>query len=136
MKKSTLYFQIFHWHSMILLFEKSVVDKFQIEGLTMLVVVIFGVEVFVIMARSVLLEERARGFQGGQLIPLETKISLHWRSYWYYKFILSIWTEIQIPLVIKGCRKAKRDRDIWPLFSQPVVARKQTYIGLHQERNR
>lgn len=64
MKKSTLYFQIFHWHSMILLFEKSVVDKFQTEGLIMLVVVIFGVEVFVIMARSVLLEERARAFQG------------------------------------------------------------------------
>lgn len=50
---------------MILLFEKSVVDKFQTEGLIMLVVVIFGVEVFVIMARSVLLEERARVFQGG-----------------------------------------------------------------------
>lgn len=49
---------------MILLFEKSVVDKFQTEGLIMLVVVIFGVEVFVIMARSVLLEERARVFQG------------------------------------------------------------------------
>lgn len=65
MKKSTLYFQIFHWHSMILLFEKSVVDKFQTEGLIMLVVVIFGVEVFVIMVRGVLLEEMWKGLSGG-----------------------------------------------------------------------
>lgn len=46
-------------------------DKFQTKGLIILVVIIFGAEVFVTIARGVLLEESGKVFQIFQLVSFE-----------------------------------------------------------------
>ena len=55
----------------IILSEKSFVDKFQTKGLIILVIVIFGAEVFVTIARSVFLEETGKVFQIFLLVSFE-----------------------------------------------------------------
>ena len=55
----------------IILTEKSSVDKFQAKGLIILVVIIFGAEVFVTIARGVLLEEAGKVFQIFLLVSFE-----------------------------------------------------------------
>ena len=55
----------------IILSEKSSVDKFQAKGLIILVVIILGAEVFVTIAWSVLLEEAGKVFQVFLLVPFE-----------------------------------------------------------------
>jgi hypothetical protein len=51
--------------------EKSSVDKFQTKGLIILVIIIFGAEVFVPIARGVLLEEAGKVFQIFLLVSFE-----------------------------------------------------------------
>ena len=46
-------------------------DKFQTESLIILVVIIFGAEVLVTIARSLFLEESGTVFQGLLLVPFE-----------------------------------------------------------------
>ena len=46
-------------------------DKFQTKGLIILVVIIFGAEVFVTIAWGVLLEEAGKVFQVVLLVPFE-----------------------------------------------------------------
>ena len=46
-------------------------DKFQTESLIILVVIIFGAEVLVTIARSVFLEESGKVFQVLLLVPFE-----------------------------------------------------------------
>ena len=55
----------------IILSEKSSVDKFQTKGLIILVVIILGAEVFVTIARSVFLEESGKVFQVFLLVSFE-----------------------------------------------------------------
>jgi hypothetical protein len=51
--------------------EKSSVDKFQTKGLIILVIIILGAEVFVTIARGVLLEETGKVFQVLLLVSFE-----------------------------------------------------------------
>ena len=51
--------------------EKSSMDKFQTKSLIILVVIIFGAEVFVTIARGVLLEEAGKVFQIFLLVSFE-----------------------------------------------------------------
>jgi len=51
--------------------EKSSVDKFQTESLIILVVIIFGAEVFVTIAWGILLEEASKVFQVLLLVSFE-----------------------------------------------------------------
>jgi len=51
--------------------KKSSVDKFQTESLIILVVIIFGAEVFVTIAWGVLLEESGKVLQVFLLVPFE-----------------------------------------------------------------
>jgi len=51
--------------------EKSSVDKFQTKSLIILVIIIFGAEVFVTIARSVLLEKAGKVFQVFLLVSFE-----------------------------------------------------------------
>ena len=46
-------------------------DKFQTEGLIILVVITFGAEIFVTIAWGVLLEEAGKAFQGFLLVSFE-----------------------------------------------------------------
>ena len=69
-KASTLYLQLLQRHP-IIMSEKSSVDKFQTKGLIILVVVILGAEVFVTIARGVLLEEAGKVFQIFLLVSFE-----------------------------------------------------------------
>ena len=46
-------------------------DKFQTKGLIILVVIIFGAEVFVTIARGILLKEAGKVFQVFLLVPFE-----------------------------------------------------------------
>jgi uncharacterized protein (DUF486 family) len=55
--------------------EKSSVDKFQTKGLIILVVIIFGAEVFVTIAWGVLLEETGKVFQIFLLVQF--KVAAH-----------------------------------------------------------
>lgn len=55
----------------IILSEKSSVDKFQNKGLIILVIVIFGAEVFVTIAWGVLLEESGKVLQIFLLVSFE-----------------------------------------------------------------
>ena len=55
----------------IILSEKSSVDKFQAKGLIILVIVIFGTEVFVTVSWGVLLEEAGKVFQVFLLVSFE-----------------------------------------------------------------
>lgn len=61
--KPTLHLQLLQRQPIIILSERSFVDKFQTTGLIILVVVIFGAEVFKIIARGVLQEEAGKVFQ-------------------------------------------------------------------------
>lgn len=55
----------------IILSEKSFMDKFQTKGLIILVIVIFGTEVFVTVSWGVLLEEAGKIFQVFLLVSFE-----------------------------------------------------------------
>ena len=70
-KKSTLHLQLLQRQSIIILSEKSSVDKFQAKGLIILVVIILGAEVFVTIAQGVLLEEAGKVFQVFLLVSFE-----------------------------------------------------------------
>lgn len=63
--------QLLQRQSIIILSEKSSVDKFQTKGLIILVVIILGAEVFVTIARGVLLEEAGKVFQIFLLVSFE-----------------------------------------------------------------
>ena len=63
--------QLLQRQSIIILSEKSFMNKFQTKGLIILVVVIFGAEVFVTIAWGVLLEETGKVFQVLLLVPFE-----------------------------------------------------------------
>lgn len=51
--------------------EKSFMDKFQTKGLIILVVIILGAEIFVTIARGVLLEKAGKVFQVFLLVSFE-----------------------------------------------------------------
>lgn len=70
-KTSTLHLQLLQRQPIIILSEKSFMDKFQAKGLIILVVIIFGAEVFVTIARGVLLEEAGKVFQVFLLVSFE-----------------------------------------------------------------
>ena len=70
-KKSTLHLQLLQRQPIIILSEKSSVDKFQAKGLIILVIVIFGTEVFVTVSWGVLLEEAGKVFQVLLLVSFE-----------------------------------------------------------------
>ena len=63
--------QFLQRQTIIILSEKSSVDKFQTKGLIILVVIILGAEVFVTIAWGVLLEEAGKVFQVFLLVPFE-----------------------------------------------------------------
>ena len=66
-----LYLQLLQRQPIIILSEKSSVNKFQTKGLIILVVVILGAEVFVTIARGVLLKEAGKVFQVFLLVSFE-----------------------------------------------------------------
>jgi hypothetical protein len=70
-KTSTLHLQLLQRQPIIILSEKSFVDKFQTKGLIILVVVILGAEVFVTIARGILLEETGKVFKVFLLVSFE-----------------------------------------------------------------
>ena len=70
-KTSTLHLQLLQRQPIIILSEKSFMDKFQAKGLIILVVIIFGAEVFVTIARGILLEEAGKVFQIFLLVSFE-----------------------------------------------------------------
>ena len=74
-KISTLHPQFLQRQPVIILSEKSSVDKFQTKGLIILVVIIFGAEVFVTIAWGVLLEETGKVFQIFLLVQF--KVAAH-----------------------------------------------------------
>ena len=63
--------QLLQRQPIIILSEKSSVDKFQTKSLIILVIIIFGAEVFVTIARSVLLEKAGKVFQVFLLVSFE-----------------------------------------------------------------
>ena len=63
--------QLLQRQTIIILSEKSSMDKFQTKGLIILVVIIFGAEVFVTIAWGVLLEEAGKVFQIFLLVSFE-----------------------------------------------------------------
>lgn len=63
--------QLLQRQPIIILSEKSSVDKFQTKGLIILVIIILGAEVFVTIARGVLLEETGKVFQVLLLVSFE-----------------------------------------------------------------
>lgn len=71
LNKKVLHLQLLQRQPIIILFEKSFVDKFQAKSLIILVVVILGAEVFVTIARGVLLEEAGKVFQVFLLVSFE-----------------------------------------------------------------
>ena len=70
-KKSTLHLQLLQRQPIIILSEKSFVDKFQTKGLIILAVIILGAEVFVTIAWGIFFEESGKVFQVLLLIPFE-----------------------------------------------------------------
>ena len=66
-----LYLQLLQRHPIIILSEKSSVDKFQTNGLIILVIVILGAEVFVTIAWGILLKESGKVFQVFLLVSFE-----------------------------------------------------------------
>ena len=70
-KTSTLHLQLLQRQPIIILSEKSFMDKFQAKGLIILVVIIFGAEVFVTIAWGVLLEESGKVLQIFLLVSFE-----------------------------------------------------------------
>ena len=69
--KKVLHLQLLQRQPIIILSEKSSVDKFQAKGLIILVIVIFGTEVFVTVSWGVLLEEAGKVFQVLLLVSFE-----------------------------------------------------------------
>ena len=63
--------QLLQRQPIIILSEKSSVNKFQTKGLIILVIIILGAEVFVTIAWSVFLEEAGKVFQVFLLVPFE-----------------------------------------------------------------
>ena len=63
--------QLLQRQPIIILSEKSSVNKFQTKGLIILVIVIFGTEVFVTVSWGVLLEEAGKVLQVFLLVPFE-----------------------------------------------------------------
>ena len=63
--------QLLQRQTIIILSEKSSMDKSQTKGLIILVVIIFGAEVFVTIAWGVLLKESGKVFQVFLLVPFE-----------------------------------------------------------------
>ena len=63
--------QFLQRQTIIILSEKSFVDKFQTKGLIILVVIILGTEVFVTVSWGVLLEEAGKVFQVLLLVSFE-----------------------------------------------------------------
>ena len=63
--------QLLQRQTIIILSEKSSMDKFQTKGLIILVIIILGAEVFVTIARGVLLEETGKVFQVLLLVSFE-----------------------------------------------------------------
>ena len=70
-KKSTLHLQLLQRQSIIILSEKSSVDKFQTKSLIILVVIILCAKVFVTVTRGVFLEESGKVFQIFLLVSFE-----------------------------------------------------------------
>ena len=70
-KISTLHLQFLQRQPIIILSEKSSMDKFQTKGLIILVIIILGAEVLVTIARGVLLEEAGKVFQVFLLVSFE-----------------------------------------------------------------
>ena len=70
-KTSTLHLQLLQRQSIIILSEKSSVDKFQTKSLIILVVIILGAKVFVTVTWGVLLEETGKVFQIFLLVSFE-----------------------------------------------------------------
>lgn len=71
LNKKVLHLQLLQRQPIIILSEESSVDKFQTKGLIILVVIILGAEVFVTIARGVLLEEAGKVFQIFLLVSFE-----------------------------------------------------------------
>ena len=69
--KKVLYFQLLQRQPIVILSEKSSVDKFQAKGLIILVVIILGAEVFVTIAWGVFFEEASKVFQVFLLVSFE-----------------------------------------------------------------
>ena len=63
--------QLLQRQPIIILSEKSSVDKFQTKSLIILVVIILGAKVFVTVTWGVLLEETGKVFQVLLLVPFE-----------------------------------------------------------------
>lgn len=70
-KISTLPLQLLQRQPVIILSEKSSVDKFQTKGLIILVIVIFCAEIFVTIARGIFLEEASKVLQVFLLVSFE-----------------------------------------------------------------
>ena len=70
-KKSTLHLQLLQRQPIIMLSEKSSVDKFQTKSLIILVIIILGAKVFVTIAWGVLLKESGKVFQVFLLVSFE-----------------------------------------------------------------
>ena len=66
-----LHLQLLQRQPIIILSEKSSMDKFQTKGLIILVIVIFCAEIFVTIARGALLEETGKVFQVLLLVSFE-----------------------------------------------------------------
>ena len=87
-------------------------DKFQTKGLIILVVIIFGAEVFVTIAWGVLLEEAGKIFQVFLLVSFEVAthnnnapvgVVTYTTTVFpkrMYKSISPTWTETQMPLAL------------------------------------
>ena len=71
MNQSMLYLQLIQRQPIIILSEKSSVNKFQTKSLIILVVIVFGAEVFITIAWGVLLEETGKVFQIFLLVSFE-----------------------------------------------------------------
>lgn len=71
LNKKVLHLQLLQRQPIIILSEKSSVNKFQIKDMIILVIVIFGTEVFITIARGVLLEEAGKVFQVFLLVSFE-----------------------------------------------------------------
>ena len=66
-----LYLQLLQRQPIIILSEKSFMDKFQTKGLVIFVVIILGAEVFVTVTWGVLLKESGKVFQIFLLVSFE-----------------------------------------------------------------
>ena len=72
--RKKLYLQLLQRQPIIILSEKSSMDKFQTKGLIILVVIILGAEVFVTIARGVFLEKAGKVLQIFLLVSFEVAV--------------------------------------------------------------